>query len=71
LFSARAATQASSAAGLKTGGTQIPRRCAFDLLLLQWKAVLRHRKQLNMQLPDRKPGQLFDVAQVTAFLVAA
>ena len=27
--------------------------------------------QLDMKLPDRKPGQLFDVAQVTAFLVAA
>jgi hypothetical protein len=62
LLSSTPATRPSSAAGLKTAGTQIPRRCAFDLLLLQWKAVLLRRNRLNVQLPDRKPGQLFDVA---------
>src|SRR5271169_3996294 len=71
LRSATAAIRASWAGGLKTGGTQIPRRCFLDPLLRHWKAILLHWSQLDVKLADRKPGQLFDVAQVTAFLVAA
>jgi hypothetical protein len=67
LRSATAATWASSSVGPKTGGTQI----AFDPLPRQWKTIRLRLIQLDLKLPDRKPGQLFDVAQVTAFLIAA
>jgi hypothetical protein len=50
---------------------QISRRRAFDPLLRQWKTRRLHRDELDVKLPDRQPGQLFDVAQVTAFLIAA
>jgi hypothetical protein len=69
LLSPTAAARASSTAGLKPGGTQISRR--FDPLLRQWRAILLHWSQLDVKLADREPGQLFDIAQVTAFLVAA
>ena len=46
-------------------------RYARDPLLRQWKAILLRRSQLDVKLADRQSGQLFDVAQVTALLVAA
>jgi len=33
--------------------------------------MLFYRNELHLKLPDRQSGQLFDAAQVTAFLVAA
>jgi len=56
LFSARAATQASSAASLKTGGPQISRRSTFDPLLRQRRAELLYRNELHLKLPDRQSG---------------
>ena len=50
---------------------EAPCHCAFGRLRGPYKPILLRRIQLEREVSDREPGQLFDIAQVSALLVTA